>query len=440
MGQSIRLAIVGPLDSVNLIREVAEERAQTFSLIPIVYQDAAETADIMLKRKDEVDVWLFSGKIPYNHAVKANVLNQPLLYIPHTGASLYRALFQITHLEQKSIESISFDTFSHQEIADTFADISVPLPELYVNDYQGIVSAAEMMEYHLDLWKKGKTKVAITCFLATYEALKQKGVPTFRIWPTRDSIRTTLDIAIRTHEALRFKDSQIAIQHIGIDDYEEFVRQAMSTYHVQRVQVQLYELLVDYTESVQGSLVFHSNGQYTIYSTRGIVEEVTQNFTIMPCLEEIVRTLKVPVSGGIGLGRNAHEADENAHIALGQARRIGKGKWMVMMEDRTVAGPLSSATHLKYSVRGDDEFYHKWSQLLSVSTTTLSRLVAAFSKLDGKSVGADDVASYLAITERSARRLLNGLVEQSLAEVTGDEVLVRGRPRKLYRIFLDRFK
>lgn len=430
----IRLAIVGPLDSVKLIQEVAEERRDVIEAVPMVYQDAGQVAAILAEREQEADVWLFSGKVPYSHAINARSDDKPLFYIPHTGTSLYRALLQMTYIEKKAIESISFDTFSRREIEEAFADIELEMPAAYVNYYEGIVSAKEMTQFHYDLWQNGKTQAAVTCFLSTYLGLKERGVPAFRIWPTRDNIRMMLDIALSASEALRFKLSQIAVQIAEIDGYGDFVRDAMSAYAVQRVEVKVYDLLVDYAERVRGSLVTHGNGRYAIYSTRGIVDEVTRNFTVMPLLEEFIRRLDVSVSGGIGIGATAHAAEENAHIALGLARRQGRGNWMAVLDDRSVMGPLNSATRLRYDLRSDDAQSRDLAQRLGISVTTLSRLLAALAQLDKSSFAADDLALYLSMTARNARRLLARLVEQGLASVAGEEAVTKGRPRKLYTL------
>lgn len=433
-----KLAVVGPSDSVKLICEVAKERSETLQVFPIIYQDASEVPDILKQYEKEVDFWLFSGKAPYWYAVNSQNTLKPLYHIPHTGSSLYRVLIQMAENEKLSMNNISFDSFYKKEIEEAFTDISPYIPNFYLFDYDGAMSADVVTQYHYDLWKSGKTQVAITCFLSSYLSLKNLGVPTFRIWPTRDNIRTMLTIATSKAEASHFKDSQIAIQHISIDGYADFVREATSTYAARRVELKLYELLLTYTEAVEGSIVQHGYGQYTIYSTRGIVEQLTDHFTVLPILDDITCKLTIGVNGGIGFGSTAHAADENAHTALGLAKRAGKSKWMVVLDDKTVFGPLNSATHLQYSLRTDDQSLRSLAAKLKISVTTVNRIAAIYNKLDQETISAEDFASYLGVTSRSARRLLSSMVEQHFAEVTGEEGSGKGRPRKLYHIHLDK--
>lgn len=437
--RKIKMAVVGPADSVALIREVGTEYEAKVELLPLIYAQPAEVSELLGRYDAAVDVWLFSGQVPYYYALDAKTTTKPLFYIPHTGSSLYRVLLQIACVKRLPIDSISFDLISRQEIEETCADVPLQVNNIYVKEFKNIISSQDLADYHYALWQAGKTKAAVTTLQSAYEELQRLQVPVFRIWPLRDNIRTTLDIAIRTVEAAAFKDSQIAVQHIAIDDYEGVVREARSSYDVRRLEAALYEILINYTERTQGSINVHGHGQYTIYSTRGAVEQITEQFTVMPIKEEMIKALSVPVSGGIGFGRTAHAAEENAYKALGFARHQGKGNWMLVSDEGEVFGPLSSAAHLQYSLRIDDEKIRRLAQQLGISGTTLNRLLAGLNKLDAAAVGADDLAQHLAITSRSARRLLAALVENKLAELSQQETLHKGRPRNLYRLFAERF-
>lgn len=430
----IRMAIVGPADSVLLAYEVALERDTVLAPQSIVYQDAAEVADIISKHKDEFDMWLFSGIVPYQHALKADV-DKPLFYIPHTGSSLYRALFEITYIEKRELRCISFDTFSAEEVEETFHDINLTLPKIYVKHYEGAVSAQDITKYHYDLWQQGKTDIAVTCFLATYEKLKKLGVPVVRIWPTRSNIRTTLDVAINAVIAQRFKGSQLAVLEIAISKYDDIVR-ASSSYDVKRIELCLYQILVGFAEVLEGSLVLRGDGQYTLYTTRGVLEKSTQELTVMPIFEEITCRVKAAVNGGIGFGQTAYAAEQNAFHALGLAEQKGQGIWMAVNDKREVYGPLSSAVHLKYSVTADYEASRRFADKVKLSTTTVNRLLAVLDKLDNTIIGADELAVYLGITTRSARRILAALAEEGFAKIAGEEMLVKGRPRKLYEVLV----
>lgn len=437
--RKIKLALVGPKDSVDLIQEVTEEYKNKIYAKSCIYTDASEVPEIINKFDAEIDIWIFSGKVPYQYAVEASNSIKPKLYVSHTGTSIYRVFLQLLR-ENASIGSMSFDTFSRKEIAETFADAEIPLPELYVNDYSGIVSANELTRYHLQLWQAGKTEAAVTCFYATYLELRRQGVKAFRIWPTKNNIRTILNLAVSQADALFSKASQIAIQHIAIDKYDDFARAAASGYTVLKVELQLHEILLGFAEQVKGSIIMHGNGRFTIYSTRGAMEEITQNFSYMPVVEIIGRRLSIGVSGGLGFGDTAYSANENAGIAMGISRRKGNNKWMVVLDDKMVVGPLNSELSLSYSMRSATGDLMELAKHLNVNGTTLNRLLSVFTKIDGETMGAETLAQYLSMTERNARRLLANLAANGLAWEVGEEARGAGRPRKMYRIDLEKIR
>ena len=47
------------------------------------------------------------------------------------------------------------------------------------------------------------------------------------------------------------------------------------------------------------------------------------------------------------MGDTAYDANENATIALGLAKRKGRNKWMAVLDDKTVIGPMSSPVLVK---------------------------------------------------------------------------------------------
>ncbi len=435
--RKIKIVVVGPVDSVALISEVAKEYEKRVEIRALTYNKPTEVPQLMKEVGESLDAWLFSGLVPYFYGVGSQITAKPMFYIPHTGSSLYRVLLQIACVEKLDFDSISFDLLSRAEIQDAFADIPLQVKNIYVKEFNDIISAEDLVTYHYELWKNGKTKAAVTTLQSAYIQLKEKKMPVFRIWPLRDNIRTTLNLAIQSVEAATFKESQIAVQHISIDDYATVVREARSSYDVRRLEASLYNILINYTEKAKGSINVDGHGQYSIYSTRGAVEKITEKFTVMPIKEDIINALPVPVSGGIGFGMTAHAAEENAYKAMGFARHNGKGNWMVVSDDGTVSGPLSLPSYLQYSLRMGDAEGRKLAQLLGVSGTTVNRLLASLHKMDIEAVGAEELATHLSLTTRSARRLLGVLVDHNLALVSRQEALHKGRPRNLYRLMLD---
>jgi hypothetical protein len=111
----------------------------------------------------------------------------------------------------------------------------------------------------------------------------------------------------------------------------------------------------------------------------------------------------VRVSGGIGFGTTAYQAEENAHIAHGLAKRLGPGQWMFVTDDGRAIGPLNAANRYSYYLGGDNARQRALAKRLRVSMFTLHRLAALISEMDNETVCVGEVAARLGITPRSAR-------------------------------------
>ncbi|MDU4960237.1 MAG: GTP cyclohydrolase [Sporomusaceae bacterium] len=425
-----RLAIVGPTDSVNLIYAAAEKRTSSLAPLPVIYRDASEVPAILRSMQSEADIWLFSGVVPYRHALTVPRWNKPLLYIPHAGSSLYRAFLQITQTAGMTLQHISFDTYHRDEIEEVYRDLDFPLPPIHLRYYEGTICAEELTEFHHQLWRQNKTQVAVTCFLKTAVQLKALGVPTFRIWPTPNNIRTALDTASRLAEAMCYSESQIAVSHIEIDNYALLVRNANSSYDVSRLEIGLHELLIDFAQQVGGSLIPQGKGSYIIFTTRGRIAAITGDFTILPLLNAIRDDLHIHVSGGIGFGTTAYQAEENAHIAHGLAKRLGPGQWLIVTDDQRTLGPLSADEGGR---RFNGEQQRLLAKRLQISLLTLNQLAELVAESKDVAISINDLAARLALTPRSARRIMSALREAGFACVSGEDAAGKGRPRKLYR-------
>lgn len=104
-----------------------------------------------------------------------------------------------------------------------------------------------------------------------------------------------------------------------------------------------------------------------------------------------------------------------------------------MTDAGQVVGPLGSPTGLRYALCSTDALCRQWSRRLKVSATTTQRLWSVLDKVRGKPLTAEELSRFLAISDRSARRLLRSCVEAGIARVVGDAAPTRGRPSRLYR-------
>lgn len=358
-----------------------------------------------------------------------------MFYVPHTGASLYRTLLRIYYERQIPVQQLSFDTYHPSEIERLLEEVGIGERVPYVKHYQGGISAAALAQYHYGLWKQGLTKAAVTCLRTAQLELEKLGVPVYRVLPARSAVESVVQMIIRTGEMLRFQDAQIAVQMMEVDSLFAISNETFSTDEIYKMEMKVTEKLLKYAKKIQGSLKIAGPGRYVIFTTRGALKDITDHYKIIPTIKELEDMDREIAACGIGVGRTAYEAEIHAGKAFLHAKKYGRGTWMVVFDDDTIAGPLGRAEQIRYSF--DCAELQAISQKTNLSVATLSKISAILRKLGKNEMNAYELAAYMQILPRSARRILHELEMKGLAEVVGEtNPYPRGRPRKVYRIFL----
>lgn len=430
----LRLGILGADDSLEIIQSVTREFPE-LECLPIAYRSEDEIFDLLEPYVHAADMWLFSGQVPYAMVSEWGRIQTPLAYVPHIGASLYRTLLYLSHQLGLHVDELSFDTFSPQELDQFLKEAGISGGFTWLKHYEGAIHANVLADYHEGLWREGKTKAAVTCLRTAEVELKKRGVPVHRVLPTRAGVHSVIHMLLRTYEMLRFKDTQIAVQMLEIDPFRELADGAFSTDELYNAEIKTTEKLLRYAKQLQGSLKTAGPGRYVIFTTRGSLRDVTRDYTIVPDLEECFGIRADLATCGIGIGKTAYEAEIQAGTALLHAKERGPGSWMVFFDDKSIVGPLGRDEQIAYS--SVSQHLQEISKQTSLSVLTLTKLDSILKKRGSTVINAHELAQYMQILPRSARRILIELESKGIARVVGEESPhPRGRPRKLYRITL----
>ncbi|OGO64004.1 MAG: hypothetical protein A2029_10195 [Chloroflexi bacterium RBG_19FT_COMBO_47_9] len=432
----VKVAIIGPDDRVEKTMRVAEDYP-SLKLLPWIYQSEEETAELYQQAVQEVEIVLFMGPIPYYAVQTLEALHLPRLFIPLTGSSLMRALFQARINNTSWPTSISIDSLNHEIVEETFRDLGLADIKVYPKEFSGPITCQNLVNFHFELWRAGKSEVAFTCLRSAYYRLLEIGVPVYRVVATNSAIRESLSRVVIQGEQIRAKDMQIAVQICDIDQFEEISRRSSSEYAGERVRLTLQSILNDYAEQTWASVHFIGGDRFTIFTTRGILEKATADYQVDPLLEAVRKTLSATISVGTGLGLTAYHAEQNAYKALARAKAFGGDCSFIMTDDGRLVGPLGNDRRLESSLIQGHSDYLDLTQKTNLGIETLSR-IASIQKLLGKeTVDASELALILNVSTRSARRILKRLVQADLAELWAKEQATpTGRPRSLYRIRL----
>ncbi|GHH99873.1 hypothetical protein [Neobacillus kokaensis] len=430
-----RVGIVGPKDSVQKMSEVANDYKDQIELFPFIYQHAEETTNIVEENQDLVDLWIFSGMTPYTLA-KKSTSKQPFFYLILNDSSLMKALMQISYKDKLDINKASIDLLEEHDIFETYGDLKISSEHIHWYKYLGFTPIQEIHDYHLNLFKKGKVSVCITCLSDVYEKLRAKGVPVYRITPTRANIRLTIDAALQYWQTVHLKYSQIAVMLIKTESTEKIESPHVLSYDLHRLNLELQSAILSFCESISGSFISLGIGTYMIFSTRGSLQEDGEQSIHL--LEKLALITDLPSNIGIGYGDTSLAAEENARLALHHAQNHGTYCAFSVENNGVVKGPLTEKESISYGFRNENKEMGEKLKESGVSITTFNKIMSVQKRLGKNTVTASEIAEWLKMTQRNARRILTDLTKVGIAEEVGEEApTTRGRPRKIYRVGLD---
>ncbi len=427
----IKLGIIGEQHAIASLTEVIAEYDEIIPSIFFNEQDK-EASGIVAAHQQEVNAWLVFDQTNYLKLENWGQSQKPIYYIPYRGASFYKVLCTTLYNGYK-VEELSIDTIPYDDITRGLDDMQIPYASLHSMEDGGQLTTADYLNFHKRLFAQGVTKAAVTKSYYVKSLLEHEGIPAFCILPMRVTIRNILNLILSHFNIWRVQESQIAVQTF---DFNLFAKDSSYTIDdIYSKEINIAQKLLTYAKSINGSLKTATGGSFYIFTTRGNIEKTTRGFKEiphLPIMDEIMKSLR---ACGIGLGQSASEAEANAVAALKHASSDQFGSWYIIMDDKTVSGPLGSPSQQRFQYSSPK--LEEISRQTSLSVSTLSRICHATEVYGRSELNSQELANNLQILPRSARRILTILVENGYAEEIGSEMQeAKGRPRKIYKINL----
>jgi hypothetical protein len=432
----IRLGVVGPQDSINLVKDAAKE-FHKIDIVPFAYKKIEETKDIILQNKPFVDQWFFSGQAPYYFAViNKLILEEEGSYVPLNGNSLYKTLLEAQVHEQKLLKKVSLDTIQEKEIVAI--QNSIQSLKVSTFPYKGYLPAEDIVHFHVELYKKGEIDVAVTCIQAVFTRLKELGIPSYRVTPDVPSIQLMLQFLKERGESAWYKKAQTAILGIEVFHPSDVPQEQFYSYKMKHQELELKRLLLNYAEVIRGSFVQIGDGHFFIYSTRGEVELHLHDNSLLQLMEESKLHSKLQVRIGLGYGLTALEAEQNVRLAFQYARKHDTPVIILINEEKQVIEQSRSLETISYNGRVWGEQWESRLKDANISPAVVSKIKSLAHHYKKTQITSQELSVWLKGTERNARRILTEMERLELVKVSGEEQSGhRGRPKKIYEFLFD---
>ncbi|THE13603.1 hypothetical protein E1I69_06730 [Bacillus timonensis] len=434
-GTEIIIGIVSPVELVNEIMKALESFPNFQPFFLHSTPSTIEPKDIE-NLVNKVEVLLFMEFPTYLKAKQLFNFAIPAHYVPLMGTGLYRSLFLIKN--QYDLRHISIDTVEEKYIQQILYELGETNYEFTsFPHYSQTTTFEEIVEFHQQNYQNFSS-IAITGTQEVSLKLTDLGIPNEWVTPTYQDLIVSLERALLATEARKNKESQIVFGIIDIDQFEKATEKYKTEHEVQVFKLKFQQMMLNYTKLIDGHLINSGGDEFSFITTRGIFERETRGYKFIPILNSAKTELGVSISIGVGFGLSAAEAGNHARIALRQSKELGGNVCYIVREDQSVIGPVDIITDTQYEKYDlsitDAELLNKAEQA-GMSAAYMTKLMARVARHKKYNYTAQELATTLNITTRSAHRILLKWMDANLVDIVGEEkITYKGRPRRIYRL------
>lgn len=430
----VRVGLIGADRFVHKMTDVARKSGHpNLRLIPGPFLNESDAKSAQ-KIAGDVDVLLFAGPLPYDRTVsQVGDLGVPATYVPTGGPALHAALVR-AQSDGIDPRRVSIDSMARNDIADAYSEVGLSARQTHAMPYEERFDINAYRDFHLGLFRKGRTSGAITTIPRVVEELQAADVPVLMMEPALLTLRQSLQTAVLLGSGAQFEESRIAVVIVQLPASALPPRTSPAQYWYQELRLALHRELLREARRMDAIVLPHDQNSFLVFTTYGSLRLVTEDLTSAPFVQRVSSALSIDLEVGVGLGRSTVEAENNAYRAIGRSA-AGEGRAAYLVSGDGTSLRLAADAEVNDGPITDEEDGD--DRLTGVLRTLVDHLSDSG---DGRLVvDAGMVASITGVTLRTARRTLQSLVSQGLAwPLPPARTKKVGRPPMLYQLLGER--
>lgn len=281
------------------------------------------------------------------------------------------------------------------------------------------------------LYTAGKIDLLICRFSSVLPLLQEAGIPHSFVYPGVENIENTLNLLCNDIKLQKKSSALPAVIFIASPSLPQ-----NGAFEISEDSVEMQKGLLEFTHQQELDLMIQKAvGGYEAFTTQHAVQSITQDFTTCQLQRYLYSRTGMQIYVGYGIGRTLLQARANALQACQLAAAAGKS--YVVDENGGVIGPLDSNATLRVE-GGARPSVLAAAQSSGLSVSTIQRILSVTELLGTRELTSQQLAQAMQMTVANANRFLNALKKGGCAEIVSEKrPLTKGRPSKVYRIFID---
>ncbi|HSI67155.1 MAG TPA: hypothetical protein VK947_07050 [Planococcus sp. (in: firmicutes)] len=438
----VRIGAIGPADSLRVIREVAGQNP-AIELVEFEYSNHAQLAGILTKHRYEVAQWIFSGPVPYYHSLEKGLITEEEAFFPPLhGMALLGTCLQVMVENGGVINKMSLDIVDESTVQSVFEEYDLQSIHFELLPFKGYLDYDELIEFHVEKFRTGKSAVALTCLLNVHLELQRRGIPSYRITPSKLAIKTVLDILVSKAQSFLYEKQKVAI--IGFEVLQRGApsKKVVYSYEEKKKELELKQELLDVAKRLNGSLISKGDGTHLIYTTHGDYELMSANISISQLAREITMRTSVEFYIGIGSGYTIYDAEQHVQIAFEQAGKNKTCSIAYVNEERLFKDLTGVQVNYMTITNQLPEYWRKILKKNHYKETIPIKLYQYVKMKNLTRFTSETMTALLRNSDRNTRRILNELEGMNLIRAVVEEKHSGkpGRPKKVYELVMEEEK
>lgn len=342
---------------------------------------------------------------------------------------------RIHHLQP--LNMISVDIFTANEMLPVLID-----PDIFNINAQALTISIESCAYwdtqqivneHISHLDSG-ADIVLTNIPMVQEALLQLGRPVVHIPPNTASIIQELrSLKLRSkilleknritmiYLCLHYKDTTIALNQIQFRELDELSN--------------VTKTISLFAHTVDGAAFPISRWEYLILCDEAAFLDQTKNFSRISLMQDIAESTVFDAVLATGIGSTIKQTYQATMASYAVGVKIRNTNTVITMEDQPTLEPIVYKSDRYESRNKQDDLLSRMAKECSIQYASVQKLYLAAKQKNSNLFHSSEIASLLNISLRTANRMLERMMDQNYASLSGYTLLSeRGRPSRLIRI------
>lgn len=437
----IRIGIVVPAEIISEIIRFLEKEFEEITPVPFPYHAISEIPEILSGHQSRADTFLFLGNTARRYAEKVIPHHEEWITIPRSTSALLRILFRANVAGHKMRIATDFDNpdffrLALHEIGYTPEDTYIETIPFFPYSEGLLIRDAAKMEA---LYREGTVDFCVTIFYKVRDILHSRGVPVYILQPSFDDIGNGMQRLLLTHKLHAGERNRTCAIAVHID----FLHNTLpggNDYTLRSAREQIARILSQFAVSLHAALLEEPPWDFLLFVENDTLETATEQYRRFPLLETVAAATPFTISVGIGYDSFIDQARYRAVSAMQQASISGGNRAILMTHDFTTRIPITKSAQKAQTkeTRPINEQSLYISQKSGLSLRTVATLFRVLEETGRMRFTAPDLADLLAVTPRTANRILTKLIDHHMAqEVALHFTGKTGRPGRIVEILLE---